>query len=85
MAKKIVVFLIMVMAALTIDLLRQEVFAWMAPYGDRGATYQYSTSKTGSPGMKSVTPLNSLAVPYPPPDRPGRILYLPLVSNPAGQ
>jgi hypothetical protein len=87
MARKVVVFLIIILAALTLDFLRQEVFAWMDPCGDQKATSQNSgglASISSASGRTSGT-LSPAIGAYPPPDQPGLILYLPLVSKPAGQ
>lgn len=86
MSKKIVLLALLILAALTLDVLRQGVFAWMGVHSERAAAASDSRefiSGTSGPALQAGTPGPSASDPYPPPD-PSK-LYLPLITSSAGQ
>jgi hypothetical protein len=85
MAKRIVILLIIVMAAVALDLLRQEVFAWMGAGEARKTTSQNSiefASWRPSLPVKSGIAASSGLGGYPPPRGQNSRLFLPSISKP---
>jgi hypothetical protein len=91
MAKKIVLGLLVLMAAFTVDFLRLEVFARMDSRLSGGTTFYDSIEPAGGTlpaGMpSSVTPEDNGGIgAYPaPPASPRQKLFLPCVVRPANR
>jgi hypothetical protein len=89
MDKKIVLGLLALMGALTVDFLRQEVFAWRDSRLSRGTPFDNSQAPAGGTlpaGMPSgVAPEDNGGMgAYPaPPASPRQKLFLPCVVRPA--
>jgi hypothetical protein len=91
MAKKIVLGLLVLLAALTVDFLRLEVFAWMDSRLSGGTTFYNSPEPAGGTlpaGMPSgVAPEDNGGMgAYPaPPASPRQKLFLPCVVRSANR
>lgn len=87
-AKKIAFLALIILAALTLDGLRQGIFAWMGVQPRGVAAVSHSgelTVGTSSHGSLAGAPEPSASAAYPPPDPSGPKIYLPLIIGPAGQ
>lgn len=87
MAKKIAFLALIILAALTLDGLRQGIFAWMGiqPRGVAAVSLSGELAVGRSnPGSLAGVPGPSALAAYPPPDPSGPKIYLPLIIGPAG-
>jgi hypothetical protein len=86
MAKKVALCLIILMAAMTLDFLRQEVFAWMDSRSRRESNF-YDTKAPAFAALPGGTPSGATpdtrlgAYPYPPGSQRYQ-LFLPYMQKP---
>lgn len=91
MAKKIALGLLVLLAALTVDFLRQEVFAWMDSRLGGGTTFcnfpepAGGTLPAGMPSGMAPEDNGELGAYPAPPASPRQKLFLPCVARPANR